>query len=115
MMATLVNNDERQESYLIVVLQPDNLARMRKSDPITLETTALGGILPTAKYPEKLALLVAYEEDEVALYRAAQTGNLADILQLVNRGYKFKRDDDGTERCFSINTGREAEKGSRNG
>lgn len=103
MMTTLVNNDERQESYLIVVLQPDNLERMKKSDPVTLETVATGGILPTARYPDKLMMLVAYEEDEVGLYKAAQTGNFADLLQFLRRGYKFNRDVDGTHRAFKIN------------
>jgi hypothetical protein len=110
MMATLINNDERRESYLVIVIQPDNLARMQKSDPITLETQALGGVLPEAKYPDRLAVLVAYEEDEVALYKAAQTGDFGDILRLLHRGYKFKRDEDGTHRAFSINAGREAER-----
>jgi hypothetical protein len=110
MMATLVNNDERQESYILVVIQPDNLERMRKADPITLESVALGGILPTAKYPEKLGVLIAYEEDEVALYKAAQSGNFADMIRFVHRGYRFNRDEDGTQRAFSINRGREAEK-----
>lgn len=103
MMATLVNNDERKESYLIVVIEPDNLARMRKHDPITLETVASGGILGTAKYPERLMMLVAYEEDEVALWKAAQTGTLGDLIKLLRRGYKFNRDVDGTERSFSVN------------
>jgi hypothetical protein len=105
MMTTLVNDDERQESYLLVIIEPDNLKRMRKADPITLETVAMHGVLPTVKYPERLAVLIAYEEDEVALYKAAQTGSFADMLQFVSRGYKFNRDEDGAWRAFSINKG----------
>lgn len=102
MMTTLINNDEREESYFVVVIQPDNLARMRKHDPITLETQASGGILPVPKYPERLMVLIAYEEDEVALYKAAQTGDFRDLLELLRRGYRFNRDEDGTQRAFSI-------------
>jgi DNA-directed RNA polymerase subunit H (RpoH/RPB5) len=109
MMATLINNDDSHESYIVIVIQPDNLARMQKSDPITLESEALGGLLPEVKYPARLALMIAYEEDEVALYKAAQTGDFGDILRLLRRGYKFNRDVDGTHRAFSINAGREAE------
>lgn len=115
MMATLVNDYDRKASYLVVVLQPDNMERMRKADPVSLESVALGGILPTPAFPDKLGVVIAYEEDEVGLYKAAQTGNLADLLRFIQRGYHFNRDIDGTHRAFSINAGREAEKGNPDG
>jgi hypothetical protein len=110
MIATLVNHDELRTSYLVVVIQPDNLKRMRKADPVTLETVAMHGILPVAKYPDRLAVLIAYEEDEEEVYRVATSGSFAEMSKYLTRGYKFLRDDDGTERAFSLNRGREAEK-----
>lgn len=103
MMLTLLNNDERKESYLVIVLQADNLKRMRRADPVTIESVACGGVLPTAKYPDKLMMLVAYEEEEVELYRVAKEGSLGDLLTFLRRGYRYDRDVDGTHRAFSIN------------
>ena len=102
MMVTMVDNDESKETYLVLVLQPDNLKRMRRSDPVTIETTLTGGVLPVAKYPDRLMMLVAYEEDEVELYKIAQSGDFGAMLTFLRRGYKFDRDIDGTHRAFSL-------------
>jgi len=110
MIASLVNNDEKQESYLVIAIQPDNLERMRKADPITLESKSMGGILPEVKYPARLAVLIAYEEDEVELWKLGQAGNLWPMIQYLTRGYHFNRDEDGTDRAFSISKNQAGEK-----
>jgi hypothetical protein len=109
MIVTVINDPTEQQSILIVVLEPDNLKRMKKADPITMETKGpLGGVLPPIDYPQKFAVVIAAEEEEeTKLYQAAGDGSL---LHYIMRGYKFKRDLDGTERAFSMTQGREAEK-----
>ncbi len=107
MIATLINNDANQESILVIVIESANLERMKRADPITLETTPLKGLLPVPKYPERFGVMIAYEEDEVELYKHAAAGT---ILGYIGRGFKFNRDLDGTERAFSMTQGREAEK-----
>ena len=113
MIATVLNVDPIKESFVVVVIQPDNLKRMRRADPITLETVGAktgGGIMPVVKYPESLSILIAYEEDEPALWKICQSNDPVAMMKYLQRGLKFNRDEDGAARAFSLNKGREAEK-----
>ena len=108
MIATVINHDDSRESIIIVVLEPDNLDRMRRADPVTLETKLSDGVLDAVKYPDRLRLLIAYEENDVELWKQARSGGL---LHYLLRGVKWLRDLDGSDKAFSITKGREAEKG----
>jgi hypothetical protein len=102
MIASVVNDDEKQRSYLIVIIQPDNLERMRKADPLTLETER--GILPPVKYPARLNVLIAYEEDDFKINKLALEGDTPEIFRYIMRGFKFSREQgDGTENSFKLN------------
>ncbi|HEY2352010.1 MAG TPA: hypothetical protein VGH83_05835 [Candidatus Acidoferrum sp.] len=104
MIATLIDHDARKESFLIIIIQPDNLERMRKADPITLETKEIkGGLLPTPKYPARLTVVIAYEEDDFEINKLALTGEFSEVLRYIMRGYKFHRDIDGKEHAFTLN------------
>lgn len=98
----MINNDQSRESVLFIILERDNLDRMKKADPITLSTEGLKGILPSPKYPDRMGVMVAYEEDEVAVYQLAQSGDTHAMFQYVMRGYKWKRDLDGDHNAFKI-------------
>jgi hypothetical protein len=111
MITAMANDDVLKQSFLILVIEPDNLARLKRSDPITFETSGLPkGILVPPKYPEKLNILVAYEEDDQELYRLARSGIARDLIVYLMRGYNFNRDTDGSEKSFSLTRNFEPEK-----
>ena len=96
MIATVFNIDEKQESFLIICFEKDNLERMKQHDPITLESRARGGkILHLAKYPAALSILIAYEEDDVALYKLAKANDAQALLRYLERGRQWRPGLDG--------------------
>ena len=78
-----------QPDLLVIVIEVDNLERMIKSDPITLESGVLDGFLPTLESPNRMRLIIAYESDSKKLYEIIRTGNIETILDHLTRGYKF--------------------------
>jgi len=103
MIAAMMNVPETRDSILVVVIEKDNLDRMRTGDPATLESISKGGILPPPIYPLNLSMLVAYEEDETELYIKAQ-GDKLKFLEWLQRGWKFIKGKDGIENTRSIRT-----------
>lgn len=101
MIVAMVNVDELQESVLIVVIERDNLERMRTGDPATLESISKGGILVPPRYPLALSMLVAYEEDDAELYRQAK-GPPLEFLRWLERERKFIKGLDGKENAFRV-------------
>jgi hypothetical protein len=106
MIAAMINDDTRGESILLVVIEKENLDRMKEADPISLESYNSGGILPPPDYPDRLVVLIAYEEDEVELYKMARAGDNAALVRWLARGFKFKRGLDGTENAFKLHQGK---------
>ena len=88
MIAAMVNIRERMQSVLIVVIEKDNLDRMRTGDPATLESLQSGGVLVPPMFPLNLSMLIFYEEDDVELYTKAQ-GDPLEFLRWLERGRKF--------------------------
>lgn len=97
----MINLDGLQQSILLVVIEHDNFDRMKKADPITLESTQAGGLLPPPSYPLNLSLLIAYEEDQDDLYRRAKK-NAAEMLKWLERGRVFIKGVDGKSEAFRI-------------
>jgi hypothetical protein len=104
MIAAMINIDEFQQSILLVVIERDNLERMKKADAATLESVNQGGVLIPPRYPQNFGALIAYEEDDAELYRRAK-GNPVELLQWLERGRKFIKGLDGAENVFSIRKG----------
>lgn len=102
MIFSMLNNDEKRESIIILVIERENLERMRRADPITVESPQRGGIMQTPKYPEQLSMLVAYEGDDTELYRRVGTGNLLELLGWLKRGWRFDPERDGKDNAFSL-------------
>ena len=96
----MINLDGLQQSILLVVIERDNFDRMKKADPITLESTQAGGLLPPPSYPLNLSLLIAYEEDQDDLYRRAKK-NAAEMLKWLERGRVFIKGVDGNRKRFA--------------
>jgi hypothetical protein len=95
MLATMLNIPELQQSILVLVLEQENLDRMAKADPVTLESPRLGGVCPQPLFP--LRVLVAAETDQEPLYRLAKQGDTAELLTWLQRGSTFIKGKDGAE------------------
>lgn len=94
------------ESFLIIIIERENLDRMREADPITLESKTRGGqILARVANPHNLSIVIAYEEDEVELYKLLRAGDAAAILRYVERGRKWNPETDGPENIVSFGKG----------
>jgi hypothetical protein len=102
MIAGMINSDELQQSILFVVIERDNLERMKQGDPATLESIMKGGVLLPPRWYMNFSVLIAYEEDDAELYRHARDGNGLELLQWLERGRKFVKGLDGAENTFSI-------------
>lgn len=90
-------------TILVMVIEKENLDRMRKGDPITLESAAMGGhVMPRIRHPENLSLLIAYEEDDVELYRMARSQDTVALLRYLERARTWKPEMDGKENMFSL-------------
>lgn len=96
MIAAMVNIPELRKSVLVVVIEPDNLERMKTGDPATLESISQGGIMAPPLYPLNLSTLVAYEPDTAELYIKAQCPAL-DFLRWLERGRQWIPGKDGSE------------------
>jgi hypothetical protein len=96
MILCAFNNPARQESYLIVVIEKDNMERMKGGDPLTLECASKGGsITKQLRFPSNLNLLIAYEEDDVMLYKLLAEGDGRKIVAYLERNRKFDPKTDG--------------------
>ena len=96
MITTHFDIVNERRSVMLIIIEKDNLERMKQADPITIEGRSLGGqIMPKVMFPENLSLLIAYEEDQDELYRVCRTKNALLILGYLERGRRWKPDVDG--------------------
>jgi hypothetical protein len=87
-IATIFDFEEQEHSVLVLIIEKANLDRMRLGDPITLESRRMGGkVLPTIRFPNNLSLLIAYEEDEIELYRLATKGDARLLMKYLERAH----------------------------
>jgi len=105
MVYTTLDIDETGESIIVIIIQPENLRRMRDTDPITLESANRGGLMRVPKYPQQLSLLIAYEKDEDEIYRMVREGRIGDLMRHLERGRKFLPGVDGSQNSFRIPVG----------
>lgn len=105
MIAAMLNIPETATSVLVVVIEPENLERMKTGDPATLESVSQGGILMPPKFPLRLSTLIAYESDTAELYIKAQ-GDPLEFLRWLERGRVWVEGKDGVENSRVIRRGR---------
>lgn len=103
MIVTMVNIDQIKRTVLIVVLEPDNWKRMEQHDAVTLECKKDGGVLETPKYPDRMSLMIAYENEVERLHQVIAAGNMRDLFTFLERGRKFIKGVDGAHMAYSIN------------
>jgi hypothetical protein len=68
---------------LILVLEKENLVRMRDADPIDLKTD---DYFVTQRNAAGIELLIAYEEDRDKLLALNQSGGIAEVVRWLERG-----------------------------
>ena len=106
MIVASVDLPNPNRTVLLVIIEKENLDRMRKADPITLESRQQGGkVMPKIRYPENLSLLIAYEEDETELYRIAKDGDLIQLVAFLERSRTWQADVDGADKVFTLHKG----------
>jgi hypothetical protein len=96
MLVAMVNIYELKKSILYVVIERDNLARMEKADPFTLESVIEGGVMPKVEFPENFSMLLAYEPDQEELMEMARRGGV-EFMRYLERGRVWKPGVDGVE------------------
>lgn len=104
MILIALNIPATQQSVIAIVLEKDNLARMKEGDPVTLESVNAGGMLPVPRYPQRTSILIAYLEDTKELYEIAQkTGNnpLA-MLSYLEKHRQWHSEVDGKENTVNL-------------
>lgn len=101
MVIGMLDVDELSQSILLIVLEKDNVERMKRADPVTLESIRKGGLLQPIMYPRNFSILVAIEEDQDEVYRHAR-GDRLEFLKWLERGRVFIKGVDGKEQSFSI-------------
>ncbi len=100
LMIPMQTFDHKQDA-LIVVIGPDNLARMKNGDPAEAELRRSGKNLvnPT--------ILLCYEEPSPELNRLVQAGDLKRLIKFLQRGWEFQPErgdhDRGPESIFEGN------------
>ncbi|HET6220154.1 MAG TPA: hypothetical protein VFE27_24210 [Acidobacteriaceae bacterium] len=101
MICGIFNLPEEKRTLIVVVIEPDNLGRMQKADPISLESLKAGGALAPPMFPFNTSLLIAYEEDHSKLVALAQS-NVVEFIRYLERGRKWMEGVDGTKHNIPI-------------
>jgi len=83
----------RGPTILVVILDRDNLDRMREGDPFDLRTIAYGDHLPLDRPIRDLDIVIAYEEDVEPLLKFKETGDLAGLWRHLERGRRHRTGD----------------------
>jgi hypothetical protein len=94
MLVTMVNDSFTKRSVLYVVIEKDNLERMEKADPFTLEAVREGGVMPPIEFPDNFNLLIAYEPNSEELQEMARRGGF-EFMRYLERGRVWKPEVDG--------------------
>jgi hypothetical protein len=102
MIVAMFNIEHEQRSVLAVIIEPDNLNRMCKADPITLESMFHGGALAPPRYPNNFNILIAYEDNQPELLAIAEQRDFAALMHYLERGRKFIKGVDGMENTKRI-------------
>lgn len=105
MLMTMLNFDDSQWSLLVIVIEEENLDRMKKADPITLESLRGGGIFGPPKYPDNFSLMIAHEVGQDELYVRAK-GDLGDFIQWLERGRRWIPGKDGKQEAYFVKKGK---------
>lgn len=98
-----INDEKREKTLVMLIIEKNNLERMKAGDPITIESVSDGGVLlKKVKYPGNMSWMIAYSEDDRVLYRLARNGDLAGIATHIQRNRKWVPEEDGRNNIVSL-------------
>jgi hypothetical protein len=80
---------DRGPVILVLVLEKENLDRMREGDPLDIQFAKYRGNLPIDSQLKQVDLVIAYEEDLTAIMRFQQNKDLPGLLEYLERGRKI--------------------------
>ena len=79
-----IESKDHEHDALIIVLDKDNLSRMQQADPPEIELRRCGKTLINP------AICVCYQDPSPEWNRIVQGGNLAGMIEYLQRGWKFR-------------------------
>ena len=115
-MVLIPINNLEHGSLMIFVLQDENIERLKIADPITMESTTLGGFLPPAMFPNHLRIMIAYESDMKKITEmASKPDGVKQLIDYLNRGYEYVPGVDGVMTVTNTTTVSEGPTGGPKG
>lgn len=84
----LFQTNHNGTTYIIVIIEPANLERMKRADPITL-TNVVGGFLKPISYPHRVKVCIAFEDQIEPIQQMVDEDRIDDLVNYLERGYKF--------------------------
>jgi hypothetical protein len=84
---------DRGPTVLVVVLEKENMDRMRVGDPLDVQFTKYKGRLPIDVPLRNVDLVIAYEEDLTTIMKFQKEQNLAGLMRYIERGRKIEPGD----------------------
>lgn len=95
---------DEQRTVTCIILEKENLDRMREGDPVTLESSNQGGVLKPAFFPNRMSVLIAYLEDSREFYEIAHKnpGNPLPLLAYLEKHRQWRPEVDGVENATNL-------------
>jgi hypothetical protein len=99
-----INVHDEQRTVLAIVLEKDNLERMKQGDPATLESVNFGGVLPAPAYWQRLSILIAYLEDSTEFYEIARRSKAdpVELLRYLEKNRQWRPEVDGLKNAANL-------------
>jgi hypothetical protein len=79
---------DRGPIVLVIILEKENLDRMREGDPLDMQFAKYRGQLPIDCQLKQVDLIMAYEEDLNTIMRFREQQDLVGLLKHLERGRK---------------------------
>jgi len=99
MIVMPVNGPDK--TLLVVIIETDNLERMKLADPITLNSVQQGGVV-NIRHPHNCEILIAYEEDTSFIMALGKNNDFEGVYKYLIRGFQFKPEIDGDVHIQSL-------------
>ena len=80
---------ERGPIIVVMILEKENLDRMREADPFDVHFSAYRGQMNVNRQIRELDFVIAYEEDTAKIIAFKQKNDLAGLIAWLERGRKI--------------------------
>lgn len=85
----LPDGSPRGPIVLVLVLEKENMDRMKEADPFDVHFSAYKSHIPVDRPIRQLDIIVAYEEDTNTLMEFQSKNDLAGLMKWLHRGRKI--------------------------